>query len=104
MSRAVVLGILAPCALSCPLMIQLTCTKCQTLMSLDDAFAGGVCRCQKCGAIQTVPSHLKPVADRVSEESKRHANRALWHIALALLATLGLGIAAILLRRAGYLP
>ncbi|HEY7089066.1 MAG TPA: hypothetical protein VH518_13310 [Tepidisphaeraceae bacterium] len=26
---------------------------------MDDAFAGGVCRCQHCGAIQTVPSRLK---------------------------------------------
>jgi hypothetical protein len=40
-------------------MIQLTCTHCQTVLSIDDAFAGGVCRCQHCGTIQTVPSHLK---------------------------------------------
>src|SRR5687768_6126316 len=26
---------------------------------MDDAFAGGVCRCMYCGTIQTVPSHLK---------------------------------------------
>jgi hypothetical protein len=26
---------------------------------MDDAFAGGVCRCQYCGTIQTVPSNLK---------------------------------------------
>jgi hypothetical protein len=26
---------------------------------MDDAFAGGVCRCQHCGTIQTVPSRLK---------------------------------------------
>src|SRR3954467_14014902 len=45
-----------------PHMIELTCTKCQTLLSLDDAFAGGVCRCRQCGAIQTVPSRLKPSA------------------------------------------
>ncbi len=31
---------------------------------MDDAFAGGVCRCQHCGTIQTVPSHLKPDAGR----------------------------------------
>jgi hypothetical protein len=40
-------------------MISLTCTHCQTVLSIDDAFAGGVCRCQHCGTIQTVPSHLK---------------------------------------------
>jgi hypothetical protein len=36
-------------------MIKITCTSCQALLSMDDAFAGGVCRCQHCGAIQTVP-------------------------------------------------
>lgn len=29
------------------------------MLQIDDAFVGGVCRCQHCGAIQTVPSHLK---------------------------------------------
>jgi hypothetical protein len=29
------------------------------VLSIDDAFAGGACRCQHCGTIQTVPSHLK---------------------------------------------
>ncbi|MCC7349762.1 MAG: hypothetical protein IT446_04270 [Phycisphaerales bacterium] len=41
-------------------MIRLTCTHCKTVLTIDDAFAGGVCRCQHCGTIQTVPSHLKP--------------------------------------------
>ena len=40
-------------------MILLTCTNCQQTLEIDDAFAGGVCRCSHCGAIQTVPSHLK---------------------------------------------
>src|SRR5688572_2527484 len=40
-------------------MISLTCTKCKTTLEMDDAFAGGVCRCQHCGTIQTVPSRLK---------------------------------------------
>jgi hypothetical protein len=40
-------------------MISLTCTNCRTVLEIDDAFAGGVCRCQHCGTIQTVPSHLK---------------------------------------------
>lgn len=43
-------------------MIELTCTKCQAQLMLDDAFAGGVCRCQHCGTIQTVPSHAKRAA------------------------------------------
>lgn len=40
-------------------MIILTCTKCQATLEMDDAFAGGVCRCQHCGTIQTVPARLK---------------------------------------------
>jgi hypothetical protein len=40
-------------------MITITCTHCQAELTMDDAFAGGVCRCQHCGTIQTVPSHLK---------------------------------------------
>ena len=41
-------------------MISIQCTQCQAVLEIDDAFAGGVCRCQYCGTIQTVPSHLKP--------------------------------------------
>ena len=37
-------------------MIQLNCIKCSATLSIDDAFAGGVCRCQHCGAIQKVPT------------------------------------------------
>jgi hypothetical protein len=37
-------------------MIQITCTSCKRLLTIDDAFAGGVCRCQHCGTIQTVPA------------------------------------------------
>jgi hypothetical protein len=40
-------------------MIQLSCTSCKQLLTIDDAFAGGVCRCQHCGTIQTVPANLK---------------------------------------------
>src|SRR6185437_3261902 len=41
------------------LLISLTCTSCQKVLEIDDAFAGGVCRCQYCGTIQTVPARLK---------------------------------------------
>jgi hypothetical protein len=37
-------------------MIRIACTNCKTVLSIDDAFAGGVCRCQHCGTIQTVPA------------------------------------------------
>jgi hypothetical protein len=40
-------------------MISLPCTHCQAVLTIDEAFAGGVCRCQHCGTIQTVPAHLK---------------------------------------------
>src|SRR5215216_2549682 len=43
-------------------MIRLTCTNCRATLEMDEAFAGGVCRCQHCGTIQTVPSHLKSTA------------------------------------------
>src|SRR5580692_4106968 len=37
-------------------MIRITCTSCKNVLEMDDAFAGGVCRCQHCGTIQTVPA------------------------------------------------
>src|SRR3954454_13484499 len=40
-------------------MLSLTCAQCKAMLSVDDAFAGGACRCQHCGTIQTVPRHLK---------------------------------------------
>lgn len=40
-------------------MIILNCTNCHAVLEMDEAFAGGVCRCRHCGAIQTVPLHLK---------------------------------------------
>ena len=43
-------------------MISLNCTSCQKVLEIDDAFAGGVCRCQYCGTIQTVPAKLKESA------------------------------------------
>jgi hypothetical protein len=36
-------------------VIRLTCANCKSQLEVDDAFAGGVCRCKHCGAIQTVP-------------------------------------------------
>jgi hypothetical protein len=43
-------------------LISITCTNCQSVLTIDDAFAGGVCRCQFCGTIQTVPSKKKSMA------------------------------------------
>src|SRR4051794_7817382 len=43
-------------------MIRIICTHCRVMLTIDDAFSGGVCRCQHCGTIQTVPSPSKPGA------------------------------------------
>src|SRR5580698_6523342 len=43
-------------------MIRIACTNCKTVLSIDDAFAGGVCRCQHCGTIQTVPAKARGAA------------------------------------------
>lgn len=40
-------------------MIILNCSNCHAVLEMDEAFAGGVCRCRHCGAIQTVPVHHK---------------------------------------------
>src|SRR5689334_3998975 len=55
-------------------MISLTCTHCQTVLSIDDAFAGGVCRCQHCGTIQTVPSQSKAGAAVGSATGSAHGS------------------------------
>lgn len=44
-------------------MIRLICTQCKAELMIDDAFAGGACRCQHCGTIQTVPKRFKGNAD-----------------------------------------
>jgi hypothetical protein len=51
-------------------MIRINCTNCKALLTIDEAFAGGVCRCQHCGTIQTVPSHLKNAAATQGAQSK----------------------------------
>jgi len=52
-------------------MISIQCTNCRTLLEIDDAFAGGACRCQYCGTIQTVPSSLKKAAAGQRSGQKR---------------------------------
>lgn len=51
-------------------MIQLICSKCHAELTVDDAFAGGVCRCQHCGTIQTVPKQTKSKRDAGPATSK----------------------------------
>lgn len=52
-------------------MIRLSCTNCKTVLTIDDGFAGGVCRCQRCGTIQTVPSRLKNT-ESASDDTRAH--------------------------------
>src|SRR2546428_8641877 len=55
-------------------MIRLTCTTCQTILVIDDAFAGGVCRCQHCGTIQTVPAAGASMQTAVKEPKTLYQN------------------------------
>lgn len=49
-------------------MIELTCANCRNTLEIDDAFAGGVCRCQYCGTIQTVPKKIgRPQGGSISQ-------------------------------------
>ena len=55
-------------------MIQINCTNCKSLLQIDDAFAGGVCRCRHCGTIQTVPKRLKATSVAGSESPDANGN------------------------------
>src|SRR5436305_9522165 len=58
-------------------MIRITCTNCKAQLSIDEAFAGGVCRCQYCGTIQTVPKHMKQGVEAATPDaSKKPGNGA----------------------------
>ena len=57
-------------------MIRITCTNCKAQLSIDEAFAGGVCRCQYCGTIQTVPKHMKEGVAGAPDESKKPGRTA----------------------------
>src|SRR5688572_21548665 len=57
-------------------MIAINCTHCKQRLEMDEAFAGGVCRCQHCGTIQTVPSHLKKTAAAAASGNGKPAQSA----------------------------
>ena len=40
-------------------MITVNCSQCKATLEMDDAFAGGVCRCHYCGTIQAVPANAR---------------------------------------------
>jgi hypothetical protein len=54
-------------------MISITCTHCRANLTIDDAFAGGVCRCQFCGTIQTVPAKGVPTKAAATSTAKPQA-------------------------------
>ena len=41
-------------------MISVICTQCRAQLEMDDAFAGGVCRCQYCGGTAENVDHVIP--------------------------------------------
>jgi hypothetical protein len=57
-------------------MISLTCTHCKAVLTMDDAFAGGACRCHHCGTIQTVPVKLKGSAKNPATGKALYRNKA----------------------------
>ena len=52
-------------------MIHLICTNCEKVLHVDDAFAGGVCRCRHCGTIQTVPADAARVEGVIAAGGER---------------------------------
>src|SRR2546422_342887 len=71
-------------------MIQLSCTNCQKLLQIDDAFAGGVCRCKHCGTIQTVPSKSRGTS--AATTIKQPASKALFQQKVRVDAGAGTGL------------
>ncbi|HEY2587098.1 MAG TPA: hypothetical protein VGI81_15230 [Tepidisphaeraceae bacterium] len=57
-------------------MISITCTNCRANLTIDDAFAGGVCRCQYCGTIQTVPAKSRATAPAAAASNGGGASAA----------------------------
>lgn len=51
-------------------MISITCTNCRANLTIDDAFAGGVCRCQFCGTIQTVPAKGRSTGPATAQKTQ----------------------------------
>jgi hypothetical protein len=56
------------------MQIQVRCGSCRNTISLDEAFAGGMCRCPHCKSIVEVPAEARsqrPVPGRPSEPAAR---------------------------------
>lgn len=59
-------------------MIRLECSNCKTVLNIDDAFAGGVCRCQYCGTIQTVPKKGASPSTDVEDDASAPSQKTLF--------------------------
>jgi len=84
-------------------MIRLRCTGCDAILEMDDAFAGGVCRCKHCGTIQTVPRDARAAAilmTRKEPAATTSSNRVVVGIGavMAVLVLLGAGLTYLLTR------
>jgi len=76
-------------------MITIKCTKCKATLTMDDAFAGGVCRCQYCGTIQTVPSRPRdagPSSGAVAKAAAGGKARSLYEARKAAAQAPGSGL------------
>ena len=78
-------------------MITIHCTNCQAELTMDEAFAGGVCRCQFCGTIQTVPKATRPgeaggESSGIVAQAGGSSQRTLWRQKTASEATPGTGL------------
>jgi hypothetical protein len=75
-------------------MITITCSNCQTQLTMDEAFAGGVCRCQHCGTIQTVPKTARSASDTSggTETGADPSQKTLWRQTGTTEATPGTGL------------
>ena len=53
--------------------IKIRCSRCTKRISIDEAFAGGVCRCPYCTAINNVPLHGEPGVSAVTQPQAQAA-------------------------------
>ena len=57
-------------------MITVNCSQCKAVLEMDDAFAGGVCRCHYCGTIQSVPANARRKEAAPAAAAPRHNGAA----------------------------
>lgn len=92
-------------------MIELECSNCGRMQQLEEAFAGCICRCRFCQAIQTVPGSAPgaggarlfgrpaPQLLHCPDDQRVVASQARWwlFVAISLLAVAAVAAGAILM-------